>query len=89
MSQAIDSVAASVGPVPLLVGPDKMTSPAMEDPQLRNSVVSLQPADSGNVDLLITWTLDPIAEGQYKRVPSLSREELRLLFLSDPERSTS
>jgi len=46
----------------------------------------LQPANEENVELLITWTLDPIAQGPYKLVPGLTREELRELFLRAPER---
>ncbi len=58
----------------------------MSRPDLENAVVRLEPADSGNVDLLIAWTLDPIAQGPYKRVPALSAEELRDVFLYIPDR---
>jgi GNAT superfamily N-acetyltransferase len=37
--------------------------------------------------LLIRWSLDPIAQGPFKRVPNLSTDELRSLFLADPDRS--
>jgi len=34
-----------------------------------NEVVLLEPASEANVDLLVRWTLDPVAQGPYKRVP--------------------
>src|SRR2546427_1391766 len=58
----------------------------MQAPQLGDSLVTLQPADAKNVDLLVTWILDPIAQGPYKQVPGLKPEQLRELFLFDPER---
>ncbi len=58
----------------------------MEGSHLSNSLVVLEPADSSNVDLLIGWTLDPIAQGPYKRVPALSVEELRHNFLHGQDR---
>jgi uridine kinase len=58
----------------------------METPQLGDSLVRLQPADTGNVDLLITWTLDPIAQGPYKHVPGLTTDQLREQLLFDGER---
>jgi RimJ/RimL family protein N-acetyltransferase len=53
---------------------------------LRNEVVSLEPASGDNVDLLIEWTLDPIAQGPYKRVPEATPDGLRALFLHAPDR---
>jgi RimJ/RimL family protein N-acetyltransferase len=58
----------------------------MESPPIGNSLVTLEPADSSNIDLLIDWTLDPIAQGPYKRVPALSVEELRHAFLLAQDR---
>jgi hypothetical protein len=55
-------------------------------PEIGDDLISLQPVDTGNVEVLVTWTLDPVAQGPYKRVPALTREELRELFLNDPER---
>jgi len=55
-------------------------------PRLEHSLVALEPADSSNVDLLIAWTLDPVAQGPFKRVPQLSTEELRRTFLLDRDR---
>jgi RimJ/RimL family protein N-acetyltransferase len=48
--------------------------------------VILEPVDSKNVDLLVSWTLDPIAQGPYKRVPALSPETLRQAFLLGEDR---
>src|SRR5262245_50748739 len=56
-------------------------------PMLADDLVWLEPADPNNADLLIRWTLDPVAQGPYKRVPSQSTEDLRSLFLEDPDRS--
>jgi RimJ/RimL family protein N-acetyltransferase len=56
------------------------------DSSLRNDVVLLEPASDENVDLLIRWTLDPVAQGPYKRVPEMGAEQLRTLFLHDPSR---
>src|SRR5438093_10963283 len=58
----------------------------METPQLADSLVRLRPVDVGNVDLLVGWTLDPIAQGPYKRVPTLTAAQLRDLFLGRQER---
>ncbi|MFQ6030679.1 MAG: GNAT family N-acetyltransferase, partial [Dehalococcoidia bacterium] len=38
------------------------------------------------VDQLVQWTLDPVAQGPYKRVPDLTAEELRDLFLGSSDR---
>jgi RimJ/RimL family protein N-acetyltransferase len=54
--------------------------------RLKNAVVTLEPADKQNVGLLIHWTLDPVAQGPYKRVPTMTEEELRDLFLHSPDR---
>jgi RimJ/RimL family protein N-acetyltransferase len=53
---------------------------------LKNELVTLEPVDQRNVDLLIQWTLDPVAQGPYKRVPSMTAAQLQDLFLSSPER---
>lgn len=58
----------------------------MAIPNLADSFVRLSPASAGNVDLLISWTLDPIAQGPYKRVPVVTRDQLREQFLFDEER---
>jgi RimJ/RimL family protein N-acetyltransferase len=46
----------------------------------------LEPANVENVELLIKWTLDPIAQGPYKRVPALDFDELRTVFLESWDR---
>ncbi|MGH7724465.1 MAG: GNAT family N-acetyltransferase [Candidatus Eiseniibacteriota bacterium] len=56
-------------------------------PNLADAMVTLEPASPENVDLLIGWTMDPIAQGPYKRVPLRSADELRSLLLADPDRS--
>jgi len=53
---------------------------------LRNEVVALEPASEANIDLLIKWTLDPRAQGPYKRVPEVTPDGLRALFLHAPDR---
>jgi hypothetical protein len=37
---------------------------------LKNEMVTLEPADEQNVELLIHWTLDPVAKG-----PSLHEDD--------------
>jgi RimJ/RimL family protein N-acetyltransferase len=54
--------------------------------RLGNAVVTLDPVNEDNVDLLVGWTLDPIAQGPYKRVPSLTSAEIRSLFLDSLDR---
>jgi len=51
-----------------------------------NEVVLLEPASEANVDLLVRWTLDPVAQGPYKRVPESSAHRLREMFLREPSR---
>src|SRR5262245_12493456 len=63
------------------------TRPMRLRPVLADDLVTLEPADPRNVSLLIRWSLDPIAQGPLKRVPNLSTDELRSLFLPDPDRS--
>src|SRR5262245_32830518 len=63
------------------------TRPMRLRPVLADDLVTLEPADPRNVSLLIRWSLDPIAQGPLKRVPNLSTDELRSLFLADPDRS--
>jgi RimJ/RimL family protein N-acetyltransferase len=53
---------------------------------LGDKLVTLEPADTTSVELLIRWTLDPIAQGPHKRVPDMTADELRTLFLGNPDR---
>ena len=53
---------------------------------MRNGVVSLEPANKDNVQLLMNWKLDPIAQGLYKKVPNMTPDELEDLFLQSPDR---
>ena len=55
-------------------------------PVLRHPLVTLEPANDQNVDLLVQWTLDPVAQGPYERVPPACPAELRALFLQSAER---
>jgi RimJ/RimL family protein N-acetyltransferase len=52
---------------------------------LGDKLVTLEPADTTNVELLVRWTLDPIAQGPHKRVPDMTADELRTLFLTTPD----
>jgi RimJ/RimL family protein N-acetyltransferase len=51
-----------------------------------DNLATLEPADATNVERLIRWTLDPIAQGPHKRVPDMTADELRTLFLDNPDR---
>ena len=53
---------------------------------LANDLVTLEPADAHNVDLLVRWTLDPVAQGPTKRVPAWTVAALQDLFLHSPDR---
>ena len=53
---------------------------------LGGEIVILEPASAGNVELLVKWTLDPVAQGPYKRVPRMTPDELRALFLHSSDR---
>jgi len=53
---------------------------------LKNEIVILEPADPQNVDLLVRWTLDPVAQGLCKRVPQMTVAELHDLFLHSSDR---
>jgi RimJ/RimL family protein N-acetyltransferase len=53
---------------------------------LEDKLVTLEPADTTNVELLVRWTLDPIAQGPHKRVPDMTADKLRTLFLDNPDR---
>jgi RimJ/RimL family protein N-acetyltransferase len=53
---------------------------------LRDESVLFEPATNANVDLLVRWTLDPVAQGPFKRVPQATPAELRALFLENTER---
>ena len=55
-------------------------------PALENPLVRLEPASAANVEILVRWTLDPVAQGPYKRVPALDPDELRRLFLASRDR---
>jgi RimJ/RimL family protein N-acetyltransferase len=54
--------------------------------RLGDKLVTLEPADTTNVELLVRWTLDPMAQGPHKRVPDMTADELRILFLDNPDR---
>jgi hypothetical protein len=54
---------------------------------LNNEVVTLEPADHKNVELLIRWTFDPVAQGPYKRVPWMMAVELHGKVKLPPEES--
>ena len=53
---------------------------------LGGKLVTLAPAGTTNVELLVRWTLDPMAQGPHKRVPDMTADELRILFLDNPDR---
>lgn len=53
---------------------------------LTNGLVTLHPANEHNVELLIRWTLDPVAQGPYKQVPARTVEALHALFLHSADR---
>ena len=59
----------------------------MRPTSMADDLVAMEPASPKNVDLLIRWTLDPVAQGPFKRVPAMSSEELRSQFLADADRS--
>src|ERR1051326_6004438 len=58
-------------------GRPRRGDPVSTPQELRNDRVILEPASEANVDLLIRRTLDPVAQGPYKRVPKLSAPQLR------------
>lgn len=53
---------------------------------IEGEIVVLEPAGADNVELLVKWTLDPVAQGPYKRVPRMTPDELRALFLYSSDR---
>ena len=53
---------------------------------IKNNEIILEYASNENVDLLIKWTLDPVAQGPYKVVPNMTEEQLKYLFLNNNER---
>lgn len=53
---------------------------------LESLVVALEPATEDNVDQLVEWTLDPVAQGPYKRLPPSSAEKLHHQFLHSSDR---
>jgi RimJ/RimL family protein N-acetyltransferase len=60
----------------------------MDATSLRNELILLEPADEASVQTLIDWTLDPVAQGPYKRVPNVTGSKLRELFLHALDRRT-
>src|SRR5205809_4966429 len=61
-------------------------APMSSAQELQNDLVILEPASEANVDLLVRWTLDPVAQGPYKQVPEMSAAQLRELFLHEQSR---
>ena len=53
---------------------------------MHNSLIILEAASEDNVSLLVGWTVDPIAQGRYKRVPEMSEDALQDLFLNSSDR---
>ncbi len=53
---------------------------------LSDETVILEPADHQTLKFLVAWTLDPVAQGPYKRVPEMTARELCHMFLSAPDR---
>lgn len=53
---------------------------------LKNCLVTLEPAEFQNFDLLARWTLDPVAQGPYKKVPPMTTADLCDLFLHSSDR---
>lgn len=54
---------------------------------LSNELVLLEPANHDNAELLIRWTLHPVAQGTCMRVPKKTPEALGQIFLHNPGRS--
>jgi RimJ/RimL family protein N-acetyltransferase len=54
--------------------------------ELSDEIITLEPANSENVDILVKWSLDPVAQGPYKRVPSMTHDEMRNQFLNSSDR---
>src|ERR1051325_6654905 len=67
-------------------GRPRRGDPVSTPQELRNDRVILEPASEANVDLLISRTLDPAAQGPYTRVPQLAAPQLRELFLHEQAR---
>ena len=63
-----------------------MTSLLPPKRRLTHPLITLEPADEGNVDLLVHWTLDPTAQGPHKRVPRMTAAQRRALFLHSKDR---
>lgn len=55
--------------------------------RLSGTLIPLEPASDTSVDLLVRWTLDPVAQGPHKRVPEATPAELRQQFLASPDRT--
>ena len=72
----------------------RVAVPVLHQPQ---PLVTLEPADEQNVDLLIQWTLDPAAQGPYKAgagdeyrgSPRLVSSQCRPAILSDSPHRTA
>jgi RimJ/RimL family protein N-acetyltransferase len=58
----------------------------IETRPLGDTLVTLEPADTTNVELLVRWTPDPMAQGPHKQVPDVTADELRTLFLDNLDR---
>jgi hypothetical protein len=54
--------------------------------QLQNEIITLEPLTKDNVDLRVQWTLDPVAQGPYKRVPPWPAEKVQQIFLEAADR---
>lgn len=52
-----------------------------------NEKIKLEEVSLENVDLLIEWTLDPNAQGEFKTVPKMSSKELKSPFMDSTDRS--
>ena len=52
----------------------------------KNDKVKLEKASKKNIELLIIWTLDKVAQGPYKRISYLTVKELETLFLNSIDR---
>lgn len=53
---------------------------------LKNDYVELEPANRENVKKMIEWTLDSVAQGQFKKVPNMTENQLEKLFLDSLDR---
>ena len=58
----------------------------MSSPDLAGDLVRLEPCTRENVDLLVEWTLDPVAQGPFKKVPDETPKSLSETFRRSRER---